>query len=234
MLAGKAGVSFPSSGNVFPAEPAQGFFQRIHSPNKLYGSLGEQEGVEDKIDAIPSSAKSFSFGGMIQPETGGGVLELPTGKTLTLRSMGGDDVAELDDGTRLTIDDDNYPDVDDWMNVMVRVHDGNKYGVLYASDLKAYYKDTSGELDLTGSETESNETYELPERRSIHTLVNPLSVKTARGVRQIAAGLKVMIGDLITQEEIEVESERDSQSGNSIRGTTDAKSFHDATNDGGG
>lgn len=53
MLAGKAGVSLPSSANVFPAEPAQGFFQSIHSPNRLYGSLGEQKGVEDKIDAIP-------------------------------------------------------------------------------------------------------------------------------------------------------------------------------------
>lgn len=61
MLAGKAGVSFPSSANVFPAEPAQGFFQSIHSPNQLYGSMDKQQGVEDKIDAIPQKPNPYSI-----------------------------------------------------------------------------------------------------------------------------------------------------------------------------
>jgi hypothetical protein len=61
MLAGKAGVSFPSSGNVFPAEPAQGFYQRIFSPNKAYDDIGNENGFEDKVDAVPKKANPYSF-----------------------------------------------------------------------------------------------------------------------------------------------------------------------------
>jgi len=230
MLAGKAGVSFPSSGNVFPAEPSQGFFQRIFSPNKLYDDLSKKQESEDTLDAVPSSAMSFSFGGMIQPETGGGVLQLPQGKTLTLRDMmGGGDIDELEDGTRIKIDDENYPDVDDWQNVMVKVMGSSKYGVLYASELKAYYKDSGGELGLTNSETESTDSYELPEERSVHTLVNPLDVTTSRGKRTIDAGIQIMVTEARDEDNIQVESERDRQSGNSIRGHTDVRSFHHAT-----
>ncbi len=64
LLASKAGVSFPSSGNTFPAEPAQGFIQQIYSPNKLYDDMGKKKGHEDTLDAVPKNFNPyfFSFG----------------------------------------------------------------------------------------------------------------------------------------------------------------------------
>jgi hypothetical protein len=226
LLAGKAGVSFPSSGNVFPAQPAQGFMQRIFSPNKAYNDIGKQDGFEDKIDAVPSNFKSFAFAP--QEEVGGGYLKLPPGKTLTLRSMGGDDLTDLHDGTRIKIDDPNYPNVDDWMNVMVKlvgnnVLSSNRFGVLYASELKAYYRDSSG-----GGQTQPD--YELPEVKSIHTLTGSLPVKTSRGTKTVPAGLKVMVTKVVNEDEIHVDSERIGASFDSVvRGTTDVVAFHAAT-----
>jgi hypothetical protein len=233
MLAGKAGVSFPSSGNVFPAEPAQGFFQRIFSPNKLYNDMGKTKEVEDTIDEVPTVVRG---GGAIsiapQEEVGGGVLQLPEGKTLTLRDlMGGGDLAELGNGTRIVIEDENWPNVDDYSNVMVRVISSNKHGVLYADELKAHYKEGGSIGGITFAEDESETTsegYELPAAKSIHTLTNPLNVNTSRGRRTIPAGLKIMVTDPVAQDEIHLESERFGSSGDCIRGMTDAKSFHEA------
>ena len=58
-IASATSVSFPSSGSLFPAEPAKAFFQILHNPNKLYESLEKKVGTEKKGYRVSNQSEGY-------------------------------------------------------------------------------------------------------------------------------------------------------------------------------
>lgn len=95
-MADAVGGRFPGNGEVFPAEPAQGFFQRIFSPDSAYASLEKKkDSYEGKdLEKIPRSGfvMSLNSAESESEETEDDSLELP--KVRSVYKLGKDLIVE--------------------------------------------------------------------------------------------------------------------------------------------